>query len=52
MKFGRVIFRFFKPTASDPDGNPIKREFTDAERRLMQRTAWEAIEAFHKGDFD
>ena len=38
--------------ASDPDGNPITREFTDAERKLMQRTAWEAIEAFHKGDFD
>ena len=37
--------------ASDPDGNPIKREFTDAERRLLQRTAWEAIEALRKGEF-
>lgn len=36
---------------SDPDGNPITRVFTDAERTLMQRTAWETIEAFRKGDF-
>lgn len=39
-----------KPT-SDPDGNPITRVFTDAERQLMQRTAWETIAAFRKGEF-
>ena len=39
-----------KPT-SDPDGHPIKRVFTDAERRLMQRTAWETIEAFRRGEY-
>ena len=39
-----------KPT-SDPDGNPIKRVFTDAERKLMQRTAWETMQAFRKGEF-
>jgi hypothetical protein len=39
-----------QPT-SDPDGNPIKRVFTDAERTLMQRTAWETMEAFRKGNF-
>ncbi|MCX6893995.1 MAG: hypothetical protein NTZ16_00475 [Verrucomicrobia bacterium] len=39
-----------KPT-SDPDGNPIRRVFTDAERKLMQRTAWETMEAFRKGEF-
>jgi hypothetical protein len=35
----------------DPDGNPLKRVFTDSERTLLQRTAWEATEAFRRGDF-
>lgn len=35
----------------DPDGNPRKRVFSDAERTLLQRTAWEATEAFRQGDF-
>lgn len=35
----------------DPDGHPLKRTFTDAERMLLQRTAWETIEAFRKGDY-
>lgn len=35
----------------DPDGHPITRVFTDAERTLMQRTAWETIQAFRKGEF-
>lgn len=39
-----------KPDA-DPDGKPLTRVFTDAERTLMQRTAWETMEAFRKGDF-
>jgi hypothetical protein len=39
-----------KPDA-DPDGNPLTRVFTEAERTLMQRTAWETMEAFRKGDF-
>jgi len=36
---------------NDPDGNPIKRVFTDAERTLLQRTAWETMQAFHKGEY-
>ncbi len=39
-----------KPNA-DPDGNPLTRVFTDAERTLMQRTAWETMVAFRKGEF-
>lgn len=35
----------------DPDGNPRTRVFTDAERTLLQRTAWETMQAFRKGDF-
>lgn len=35
----------------DPDGNPLKRVFTDEERKLLQRTAWETMEAFRKGDY-
>ena len=27
------------------------RDLTDAERQLMQRTAWETTEAFRKGEF-
>jgi hypothetical protein len=33
----------------DPDGHPPKRVFTDTERTLMQRTAWETMGAFRKG---
>lgn len=40
-----------KKPNSDPDGHPLTRVFTDAERLLMQRTAWETIEAFRKGEF-
>jgi len=40
-----------KKPDSDPDGNPIKRVFTEAERTLMQRTAWETMEAFRKGEY-
>lgn len=36
---------------NDPDGNPLQRVFTDDERRLIQRTAWESILAFRKGEF-
>ncbi len=36
---------------SDPDGNPLKRVLTDDERRLLQRTAWETIQAFRKDEF-
>lgn len=39
-----------KPSC-DPDGNPLKRVFTEAERGLLQRTAWETMEAFHRGEF-
>lgn len=35
----------------DPDGNPLKRVFTDEERKLLQRAAWETMEAFRKGDY-
>lgn len=35
----------------DPDGNPLKRVFTDAERELLQRTAWETMEAFRRGEY-
>ena len=35
----------------DPDGNPLKRVFTEAERKLLQRTAWETMEAFRRGEF-
>ena len=40
-----------KKPNNDPDGNPITRVFTGAERALMQRTAWETIEAFRKEEF-
>jgi hypothetical protein len=40
-----------KKPHNDPDGNPLKRGFSDSERTLLQRTAWEATEAFRKGDF-
>ena len=36
---------------NDPDGNPLKRIFTDTERTMLQRTAWETMTAFNKGDF-
>jgi len=35
----------------DPDGNPLKRVFTEAERKLLQRTAWETMEAFRRNEF-
>lgn len=35
----------------DPDGGSLKRVFTNAERLLLQRTAWETMEAFRAGDF-
>lgn len=35
----------------DPDGNPLKRTFTESERQLLQRTAWETMEAFRRGEF-
>ena len=35
----------------DPDGNPLRRVFTEAERKLLQRTAWETMEAFRRNEF-
>jgi hypothetical protein len=35
----------------DPDGHPLTRVFTDEERTLLQRTAWETIQAFRKNEF-
>jgi hypothetical protein len=35
----------------DPDGGPLTRVFSDAERALMQRIAWEAAESFRSGSF-
>jgi hypothetical protein len=35
----------------DPDGGPLKKVFTDEERALLQRTAWETLQAFRKGEF-
>lgn len=34
-----------------PDGGPLEKVFTDEERLFLQRTAWEAVEAFRKGEF-
>jgi hypothetical protein len=35
----------------DPDGGPLKKVFADQERALLQRAAWETIQAFRAGDF-
>lgn len=35
----------------NPDGGPLEKVFTDEERLFLQRTAWQAVEAFRKGDF-
>jgi len=35
----------------DPDGNPLRRVFTETERKLLQRTAWETMEAFRRNEF-
>ena len=35
----------------NPDGGPLERVFTDEERLFLQRTAWQAVEAFRKGEF-
>jgi len=40
-----------KKLARAPDGNPVTRVFTEAERTLLQRTAWETMQAFQKGEF-
>lgn len=54
LKFSQVVETKIvdrnKPN-NDPDGNPLVRKFTDAERTLMQRTAWETIEAFRNEKF-
>jgi hypothetical protein len=35
----------------NPDGGPLEKVFTDEERLFLQRTAWQAVEAFKRGDF-
>jgi hypothetical protein len=35
----------------NPDGGPLEKVFTDEERLFLQRTAWQAVEAFQRGDF-
>lgn len=35
----------------NPDGGPLETVFTDEERNFLQRTAWQAVEAFNKGEF-
>lgn len=35
----------------NPDGGPLEKVFTENERRFLQRTAWQAVEAFRKGEF-
>ena len=35
----------------NPDGGPLEKVFTDEERLFLQRTAWQAVEAFHRGEF-
>lgn len=40
-----------EPGNLDPDGGPATKEFTDEERLLLQRTAWETHQAFLNGNF-
>jgi hypothetical protein len=35
----------------NPDGGPLEKVFTDEERLFLQRTAWQAVGAFQRGDF-